>query len=258
MESLELLSIVFSALLVGTLLLIWFFRPMDGVSSKIILRRDPYPKMSYLGPYSFLVSFCLLASEILERWILLKRTCFGYWNNVSSNLRLMLSAVLSLSVLVVLHQFGVFNSYQSKEWLRLTVFGAVFVTHFFHERSSYYEKWIYLANLYNEVLKAQPYVLGREALSSNVYSYRHSLEVALVYDMVSMEMWSHSSFYPIFEVVLVDALKRKHSKNTNEEVKKIASQMTKSEVLKVLHDFQVEYLKMEKTSYSDNVYFRAC
>lgn len=73
------------------------------------------------------------------------------------------------------------------------MYGGIFAGLFYSERTSYYQKWGYLANLYNEVLKAKPPYFFRYD-DNDIHSYRQSMCVALAIDIVQMEMWSHPSF----------------------------------------------------------------
>lgn len=228
--------------------------PTRGRRSQITLRRSDYPKLDLTCGYALIISISKIFSQFVERWVLLKRSPFGYWNNVDNSLRFVCSCILSALPLILLHKIGVFNGSEG-DWRRVATFGAVFAAHYFSERASHYEKWSYLANLYNEILKSKPFVLGGETNNPDMYSYKDTMTAALAHDIVTMEMWSSSSFYATFEKVLIDAIRYSKKQDLSKSVCiKIACGYTKAEALEVIEELQAYYLKREKKSYKDNIY----
>lgn len=224
---------------------------------KLTLNRDPFPSIKFNNLKSFILSCANFLSQFVERFVLLKFSTFGYWNNVNANLRATSTLLISYGWTMLIFKFSYLINLDfdnEKDWKKLGVFGAIFVAHYFHERTAYHQKWHYLASLYNEVLKASPFVTGKETLQEATYSYRESLELALAIDTVQMEMWSHDSFRSIVEKWLILHQKGKYPQISNEDALIKASEKTKAESIKILIDIQKQALKMAKDSYSDNVY----
>jgi hypothetical protein len=255
---------LFNLLLLGipvtifSFLLLRFTRVTPKID-RIVLLRDEFPSFDFTSFYDFLISTSKIVNEAIERWVLLKRSPLGYWNNVNVNLRFLGSLIISATVTFVVVAADLLEIGSSK-WSVLSTFSAIFAAIFWQERTAFYEKWKYLAELYNEVLKCKPYVIGVEAVSSDVYSCRESLKIALAMDIVQMEMWSHSSFRSVFESCMIEAVKGLSAvKNRDEEfyIKLISGQMTKKDVLNTLSKYQSLILADEKKSYKEHAYTRA-
>lgn len=221
---------------------------------KFRVLRDPWPHIDPRTPENFKITLSKFISEIIERFILLKLSPFGYWDNVNIHSRVVgfgLSSVL-ISVPIV-HIVSIW--YPNIPDHLPTIFFTVFGTLFWQERASYYEKWKYLAALYNDIVKATPFVLGRETVVNNHFSYRKSLELAFVQDIVTMEMWSHSSYFPTFYKNINEALNFVQKKNP-ERVFSVSDGLSKSQILDLLEEYQDEVMKDEKSSFKDSVYLK--
>lgn len=194
-------------------------------------------------------------SFLVEAILLLKVSFFGYWNGVNMNLRffgvILISGIWTLPVLFLHFKFTNYITHA----VVLTSYAAIFATIFWQERSSYYSKWSYLANLYNEVLKAKPHLPKNALLKTEYHSYRRSLDVALAMDIVQMEMWSHDSYEQLVVKSLKEAHSYKYERNYKDdtELYNKAIQMTKKEVLADLHFLQKKYLAYEEAEHRTTV-----
>lgn len=86
--------------------------------------------------------------------------------------------------------------------------GSVFAFVAALEIGSYYQKWKYLAELFNSVIKLEAKPVKTRYCDH--YSQREHLAACLASDVVCMEMWNHRSFLPflketIEKAVLVEA-----------------------------------------------------
>lgn len=225
----------------------WFF--IKSSINSVKLKRDRYPDLDFSNLNSLIMSFMNLISEIIERWFFLKRSVFGYWNSNSMNKRFIGSIFISaLLTLFISNYFLKLNDQLCENKLQqLATFAAIFSTLFWNERASYYSKWIYLANLYNEVIKEKPFVLGSETDDTVIYSYKDSLTIALALDIVQMEMWSHDSFKDIIESCLIDAFKFiEKVEISKSELFILTNNMTKKSVINLLLEYQEYILNDQK------------
>lgn len=222
-----------------------------SIRNRVLFRRDKIINLSENIDTQFVSK---IVSEIMERFLLFKRTPFGYWNNVSANLRFLAAAWVSSIVTGIVYLAPIKYSVEfDKIAFLFQVFGATFVVYYWNDRTAYYNKWSYLANLYNECLKANPfipYTVERE--KEKYFSYRNSLEHALAIDIIEMEMWSHRSFNDfLFEILKYD-LRIEYEyllKATDEIILGAICSMTKSEAIDLLTKYQEGYLGLEQHTY---------
>lgn len=139
-------------------------------------------------------------SEFIERWILFKRSIFGYWNNASANLILIRCLILSAVITSLLYyafkdNLAAHNKKIQSELLPLlTTYGSIFATLYLPDRTSYHQKWNYLAGLYNDYIKCEG------------HWRKQSIKAALSQDIAAMEMWSNNSFHDVFKTSLKAAV----------------------------------------------------
>lgn len=141
---------------------------------------------------------------------LFKNDISGYKNRVSGNRRIIAAVVVTsltsapvlLLGLSIVLKYGLgpnLNAFGFVAPLILAFFGTIGGI-FLKEKNSLYEKWKYLASLYNEVLKVEP------SKNKDSYKKRELLEVALALDLLEMEMWSHDSFWESFRDTMESAI----------------------------------------------------
>jgi membrane protein CcdC involved in cytochrome C biogenesis len=204
------------------------------------------------------------ANRRLEQWLFWKMDCFGYRNNVKGNLRIISSFLTVCSFFFLLSGLlivtGLFDTVVPAAIQHVeTVIGAFFtawITLFWHEKNQLYEKWKYLADLYNEVLMASPRVDDE----SSSFSYRSGLEIALVQDLIVMEMWSHPSFISLFEKNIAIAYLRARSQATDEGKVDAAIRVIRRRkhfddewALDILYKYQATDLQNEKVLFRHNL-----
>lgn len=78
------------------------------------------------------------------------------------------------------------------------VFGANFI----REMKDIHNKFDYLAKLFNEIVKLKPL----DKLSLTEYNQREHLLACLAHDILTMNMWAHSSFRSVFKEVIEKAM----------------------------------------------------
>lgn len=226
------------------------------------LKRD-IGNLNFKSSSHLAVSLRNLFSLFVEVVLLQKISLFGYWNNVNMNLRFAGIAVVSLNgtmVIMLLTGENVLplSTSHPVSTSTITAFGAIFATVFWQERSAYYSKWSYLANLYNEVLKAKP-SMPQNALTAEYHSYRKSLDIALAMDIIQMEMWSHPSYEPIVTQALKDAyhLIQNREFKSNSEFYSVTKLLTKKDATALLYQLQKKYLTAESFEYRTSLLARA-
>ncbi len=82
--------------------------------------------------------------------------------------------------------------------------GSVFVFAAALEIGSYYQKWKYLAELFNSVIKLEAKPVKTRYHDN--YSQREHLAACLASDVVCMEMWNHRSFFPFLKETMEKAV----------------------------------------------------
>ena len=150
----------------------------------------------------------------IETWILFRISCCGYKNNVNGNLRIIAaiwtSLIVSFLFMITLETINWYyddgtemvTSFEGRVAISVFFFGAV-ATLFSRERSSMYEKWKYLANIYNAII------------SEPCEAKRHVLGYCFVLDAIDLDMWSHRSFCETFFVYTRRALDSVGDKTPN-------------------------------------------
>lgn len=206
-------------------------------------------EVDYSSGQAFFKSFAKRLSLFVEMWVLGRISFFGYWNNVNMNLRLV--GILLIST------FSTFPFLYGKYVLKIgwitwpiifTILGGVFTNFFWQERSSYYQKWKYLADLYNDVLKASPQIAIPEDSEFDYHSYRESLNIALAIDIIQMEMWSHDSYKDIVAAELKNAMDEKENlseENFYSDVRKL----TKEDAVTILSTYQKSMFTREEAKF---------
>lgn len=203
----------------------------------------------YYGWNNLSSSFSQRLSEWAEVWLLARISVFGYWNCVNMNLRFI--GILLLSFIwgspILFFRYVLEMKSLSASMYFATV-GAIFTTLFWQERNSFYQKWKYLADLYNEILKAKPSIVNPEGSNFDYFSYRNGLTVALAIDIVQMEMWSHVSYKDIVEAELRAALDEKRTVKfrTRKDFLNEANKLTKEQAVKILNEYQINTISREK------------
>lgn len=122
----------------------------------------------------------------------------------------------------------------------LTIFGVVFAFVSSFEINSYYKKWSYLAQMFNDAIKIEPRDFGKHADGLRYYSQREHLVSCLAMDIFCMGMWNHRSFFPFFKETLEKAILVSVSFDENllEEKKyDLLSNFEESEVKKYLSGY---------------------
>lgn len=188
-------------------------------------------------------------NELIEVVYLGKNSYAGYKNNVKGNLRifaaLQVTTITALIVLIPTFYFlkdGI-SAMDPKDFVTLIItligsYCAAVGGIFLKEKNSLYEKWKYLADLYNEILKIDP------ETKVNRYEKRNLLKVALAMDILAMEMWSHESYCNLFHSCLKDAI-RSHAPKLSAEymIDHLESApITKNEVKAYLETYQQRLL----------------
>jgi len=79
-----------------------------------------------------------------------------------------------------------------------TAFGAIY----WREVSTYYNRWSYLGNLFNQAIVVDPIKPGLK----NQYNKREHLLACLAHDLFIMGMWSHDSFRLTFVDIIEKAV----------------------------------------------------
>ncbi len=222
----------------------------EGYQQKLIFKRNElFVLKTNLKPVRIKNYAYKLASEFIEKNILFKTDNFGYWNNVNMNLRLVgcFLASLQIAITILIINFLFTNGtslININEFL--TIFGAIFVAFFFNDKTSYYQKWSYLANLYNERIKSIPEEYCRE---ENTFSYRKMLEISLAIDVIQMEMWSHDSFAEFTRNELFEAIRAREptlKNKVNLELLTFTNELDKASAINYLVERQKTILESYK------------
>lgn len=111
---------------------------------------------------------------------------------------------------------------------------ALIFTFYWNEKNKYKDKWVYLANLYNEIIKNYKSEIHNELMSNS-----------LAIDTVVLMMWNHRSFKYIVMNELEIAIN-----NINDDKKKYHfieklenKKLTENEVIKLLEDYQLNLIE---------------
>lgn len=147
-------------------------------------------------------------SAIVEYGILNRYSIFGYKNATKNNSKLLASGMMSVFILIafIIVYRLLCSSYICPDLPVIDFIVAWFgfiISSFIIERKILYDKWQYLAKLYNDVIS-----LNDEKEEDK----RDVLNAALAIDLLDMEMWSHRSFSEVFfsqmeEAVELDQIK---------------------------------------------------
>lgn len=155
--------------------------------------------------HSFLAGWLTAA---IEYGVLNRYTIFGYKNSARANMRIFAALFLTLFLVLV---FALLNRLCGGSECApsstapagqvplvnhpVAIFLGVLISAFIIERKTLYEKWTYLAGLYNSLLKEDPMAPRYEPM-----------RIALAIDLLDMEMWSHRSFRASFYDALLTAM----------------------------------------------------
>lgn len=137
-------------------------------------------------------------TQLIEYYILNRYSLCGYKNAVRANFRIFSSILVTVFfVCLWILLSDLLNIFPSEKIIfsvstLITVLGVT-SSFFIMERKSLYEKWIYLAGLYNKILEQKK---GHK---------RNAMECALAMDLIDMEMWAHRSFRDFFNSVAANA-----------------------------------------------------
>ena len=116
----------------------------------------------------------------------------------------------------------------------LIIFLSIFSVLIFKERTRYYEKWMYWANLYNTILQ------------TDCSLKRSILKNALALDILDFGYWSHRSFKEFFENELLSACYKENSGQLNKK-----PEFNESSVRQVLEDRQKTLLGMSPQEHKE-------
>lgn len=86
---------------------------------------------------------------------------------------------------------------------------------FWRERSSLYDKWKYLAGLYNQYVALG---VGESEGAEDDEVKRKILMASLALDLIDLDMWSHVSYRTFFKRVLIKALAHYNSENPSSQI----------------------------------------
>lgn len=149
---------------------------------------------------------------------LLRWPIFGHGNGLSGNRMILQSLVLS--IILSGAYFTLFKYLENGQFQEpphpFSIFFALFTGFFINERLNYYQKWKYLANLYNDILKAPHF--NEERSSFETHYYRDSLEGAFVMDCLQLGMWKHPSFCIVVYNYLEKSINRMKSVSSLENI----------------------------------------
>ena len=144
--------------------------------------------------------------------------------------------ILMLAVIVILGsqflgpRFGISFDLSLLNYTKLGLFIGAWSANHWRERAIFYDKWKYLAGLYNEVLKQKEDV-------SDV------LQCALAIDILTLGFWAHRSYQELFRDALVLAV-RECREEPAEMIRRIfRGEMSEDEALKILEDHQKSIFK---------------
>lgn len=186
--------------------------------------------MQYITPKEFsdsnLKSIKLTEYNKEKNWFVVFLECFflfqfefsGYYNRINGKLRIFSAAIQTFwasVALVILISFIKFAFHKDHEF-SMTVdkleiekilgiaglIALIFGANFIREMKDIHSKFDYLAKLFNDIVKIKPL----EPLSLNEYNQREHLLTCLAHDILTMNMWAHSSFRAVFKEVIEKAV----------------------------------------------------
>lgn len=134
--------------------------------------------------------------------LFLRWEIFGYRNNVGVLARFFQAALIATIAYLFCYFIGKIICLGGTSLI--AIWGAVFAFIALLEVGSYYQKWRYLADLFNDVIKIDPEVFWKRGKRN--YSKREHLAACLASDIIRMEMWNHSSFFPFLKITLEKAV----------------------------------------------------
>jgi len=142
--------------------------------------------------------------------------CFGYYNSVSGTKRILSSLwVATLLTLLLWFLTCRFGEQISFNQLLLFLFSTSGLIYYF-ELQKLYQKWNYLANLFNSVVLTDP------PKDKKKYDKRQHLNTCYAHDVLILGMWSHKSFKISFKYVLEEAVKLEFGEIYKERLEEIA------------------------------------
>lgn len=142
-----------------------------------------------------------LERDIRERLFLGRLERCGYGNNAKGSRKMLAALIQSTWSILALYLLGrIFFPNVSIEHDEavvsvLGVSAAIYAGCLVNERAGHYSKWNYLASLFNDISKER-------TLDKSVI---HRMG-CLGQDILTMEMWNHYSFNPVFQEVLILSL----------------------------------------------------
>jgi len=196
-----------------------------------------------IKPLSMLSGF----ERVFETVFLAQFEIVGFHNKVSVKRRMASAAIQTFWSTILLHVIGTIliqlntisdkGSATSMVALVAGIFGATFYREFMDVRG----KWLYLANLFNEVVKQS---LPTDALNS--YNRRVHLSAFLSHDILIMGMWSHASFKEFFKETLEKAVLYRCNGNvdvTHRELERIARDGIEIKEAKTIIGNYIDFLR---------------
>lgn len=198
--------------------------------------------------------------RVIDEMVLRKVDSNGYRNNLKGNLRIWPAIVISFywfAPLVFSTLYFFFDSPEAIESIGLgplltfyvsvtSAFIASVSGIFWKEKSSLYNKWEYLAALYNDMNQADP------ARTLNEYPKREFLRVSLAFDILVMDMWAHRSFADVFHDCLSDAIMSyEQSESTGKEIvgQLVSIGLSRKRANGYLEAYQERLLKRVRANY---------
>ena len=172
-------------------------------------------------------------SALVEYGILNRYSFFGYKNSVRSNAKLCASFLTSSLILILF--FVLFALLSGSDICPLVStkeiilgWGGFLVSSFTIERKILYDKWQYLASLYNNII-------GKPTNAPE----RNALNIALAIDLLDMEMWSHRSFRDFFYDTMIEAVEfdmKQKERKVSFDTENIRKKAVSKEHIRMLFD----------------------
>lgn len=166
----------------------------------------------------------------LKDYLFFRYEFCGYRNGTAGALGRLYQAffVALTSTLLLVFSVAIFKSFfqpdsiieyalkllNQRGWNLLTSFCSIFAFVAALEISSYYQKWKYLSDLFNSIIKTEA-VPHWEKTGEKKYSQREHLNACLAIDILVLEMWSHRSFFPVFKETLEKSIYAKSKFDQN-------------------------------------------
>lgn len=112
---------------------------------------------------------------------------------------------------------------------------ALIFTFYWHEKNKYKDKWNYLANLYNEIIK-----------NYKTKAHNNLMSNSLAIDAVVLMMWNHRSFKNIVIKELRDAVLNLENEDEKNELtyKMKSGLLTEDEAVRILEKRQIKLLEI--------------